>query len=102
MEKYKAYVSVANQRVYFQPDVSAWEYEVSLEREYIPIFQNLFEQTNEMENMNFYRSHFPFIPAHYGGFNKDVEMRTKKVYALIHEFTDEETQKFIEELPYFR
>lgn len=102
MEKYKAYVSVANQRVYFQPDLSVWEYEVSLEREYIPIFQNLFEQTNEMENMNFFRSHFRFIPAFYEGFNEDIEIRTKKIYALIHEFADEETQKFIEELPYFR
>lgn len=102
MEKYKMYVSVVNQRVYFYPDDSPWEYEVEVTREYVPVFQNLFEQVNSHENLNFYRSHFPFLPAYAGGYNHDVEIRTKKVYALIHEFTNDESQKFIEELPYFR
>ena len=59
METYKMYVSVTNQRVYIYPDDSPWEYEVDVTREYVPVFQNLFEQSNELENMNFFRSHFP-------------------------------------------
>ena len=38
------YVSVMNQRVYHHPDDSPWEYEVDVEREYVPIFQRLFNQ----------------------------------------------------------
>ena len=102
MQKYKMYVSIVNQRVYFYPDDSPWEYEVDVTREYVPVFESIFEQTNALDNINFYRSHFPFLPHYLGGFNKDVEHRTKMIYALIHEFTDVESQKFIEQLPYFR
>lgn len=102
MKKYKMYVSVVNQRVYFYPDDSPWEYEVIVPEGYVRVFQRLFEQTDTLELLNFVRSHFPPLPDHYGGFNEDVELRTKKVYALIHEFTNEESQRFIEQLPYFR
>ena len=96
------YVSVVNQQVYFYPDDSPWEYEVVVTDRYVPVFQRLFDQAGTLESMNFLRSHFPPLPDHYGGFNQEIELRTKKVYALIHEFTNDESKKFIEQLPYFR
>jgi hypothetical protein len=102
MEKYKMYVSVVNQRVYTYPHDSPWEYEVHVDKNYVPIFQNLFEQSNALEFRNFLRAHLPYVPYHYDRDNHDIDLRTKKVYALIHEFTDDESKRFIEQLPYFR
>ncbi|MER2090127.1 MAG: transposase [Sporosarcina sp.] len=101
MEKYKIYVSIVNQQVYYHPDDSPWEFEVDVEREYIPVFHRLFKQIYELEFRNFLRSHLPFMPYHYGRNNYKVDERTMRLYALIHEFTDENTKRFIEELPYF-
>ena len=102
MEKYKMYVSVVNQQVYHQPDDSPWEYEVDVTKEYIPIFHRLFHQMDRLEVRNFLRAHLPYVPYHYDKDNHDIDVRTMKVYALIHEFTDDKTKRFIEKLPYFR
>lgn len=102
MEKYKMYVSIMHQQIYNYPDDSPWEFEVDVEREYVPIFHRLFNQIDELEYRNFLRSHLPFLPYHYGRNNQNVDQRTMKLYALIHEFTDEKSKRFIEELPYFR
>jgi len=102
MEKYKMYVSVVNQQVYHYPDDSPWEYEVNVESQYVPVFHRLFSQINELEYRNFLRSHLAFMPYHFGRNNFNVDQRTMKIYALIHEFTDDKSKKFIEKLPYFR
>lgn len=102
MKKCKLYVSLTDQRVYTYPNDSQWEYEVSITPDYIPIFHRLFEQVNELELRNFFRAHLPYIPYHYDKNNHDIDLRTIKVYALIHEFSDHKTKKFIEALPYFR
>lgn len=100
--KYKMYVSIVEQKVHFHPDDSLWEYEVEVPREYIPIFHSLFKQTAELEFRNFLRAHLPYIPYHNDRDNHDIDKRTQKVYALIHEFTDNQSKEFIEQLPYFR
>jgi hypothetical protein len=102
MEKYKMYVSVVNQQVYYQPDDSPWEYEVEVTSEYLPVFHRLFTQMNQLEFRNFLRAHLPYVPYHYDKDNHDIDTRTMKVYALIHEFTDDKSKRFIEKLPYFR
>lgn len=101
MQKYRLYVSLTDQRVFSFPDDSPWDYEINVTREYVPIFHRLFDQVNELELRNFFRAHLPYIPYHYDKNNHDIDLRTKKVYALIHEFSDDETKKFIEKLPYF-
>ncbi|KXH86902.1 transposase [Sporosarcina sp. HYO08] len=101
METYKMYVSVKDQQVYQYPDDSPWEYAVEIPRAYIPIFSRLFEQMNQLEFRNFFRSHLPYIPYHYDRDNHEIDKRSAKVYALIHEFTDEESKRVIEKLPYF-
>lgn len=102
MDKCRLYVSVTDQRIYHYPDDAPWEYKVDVQREYIPIFKRLFEQTNELEFQNFLRAHLPYVPYHNDRNNHLIDLRTQKVYALIHEFSDQPTKAFIEKLPYFR
>lgn len=99
---YKMYVSVVDQKVHLHPDDSPWEYEVEVPQKYVPIFHTLFKQQAELEDINFLRSHLPFIPYLRAYGNEDIDLRTQKIYALIHEFTNQESQEFIEQLPYFR
>jgi len=96
------YVSVVHQQVYHQPHDSPWEYEVDVPNEYVPIFHRLFTQMDRLEFRNFLRAHLPYVPYHYDKDNHDIDKRTMKVYALIHEFTDDTSKQFIEKLPYFR
>lgn len=96
------YVSIVHQQVYHHPDDSPWEYEVHVTEEYVPVFHRLFHQMDRLEIRNFLRAHLPYIPYHYDQDNRDIDLRTMKVYALIHEFTDDKSKQFIEKLPYFR
>ncbi|MFJ7936338.1 transposase [Sporosarcina sp. NPDC096371] len=102
MEKYKMYVSVVNQQVYHHPDDSPWEYEVEVAREYVPIFDRLFIQVDQIEYRNFLKSHLPLLRFQDASGSEDVDNRMMKIYALIHEFTDTKSKQFIEKLPYFR
>lgn len=99
---YTMYVSVVNQQVYAEPYSSPWEYKVQVTKQAYPVFEHLFSQVDQLEFRNFLRSHLPYIPYHYDKNNHDIDLRMMKVYALIHEFTDDETKRFIEKLPYFR
>lgn len=100
-DKVRMYVSIANQQIYPHKHDSPWEYEVEMSREFLPVFRQLFTQMDRLEFRNFLRSHLPYVPYHYDRDNHDVDRRTMMLYALIHEFTDDETKKFIEQLPYF-
>lgn len=102
MPKCKLYVSVTDQRVFHYPNDSPWEFEIQVDREMVPVFRRLFAQMNDLEFRNFLRAHLPYIPYHYDQNNHEIDLRTQKVYAIIHEFSDEPTKRFIEELPYFR
>ncbi|WP_432352540.1 transposase [Sporosarcina sp. A2] len=99
---YTMYVSVAHQQINIHKFDSPYEYVVNVPREYIQVFHHLFDQTHELEFFNFLRSHLPYVPYHYDRDNHRVDRRMYKVYALIHEFTDDESKKFIEQLPFFR
>lgn len=102
MSKSKLYVSVINHRVYSYPDDSPWEYEITIDNENVRVFHRLFEQMRGLEFRNFLRAHLPYVPYHLDSDNHNIDLRTQKVYALIHEYSDNETKKFIEALPYFR
>lgn len=102
MKEHKMYVSIVNQEVYIHPDDSLWEYEVIVPQEYVKIFNTLFDQTSELEIQNFLRAHLPFVPYHNDQDNHKIDLRTKKIYALIHQFTNKQSKEFIEQLPYFR
>ena len=102
MEKCKMYVSVKNQQVYHYPHDSPWEYEVEIPREYVPIFGRLFSQQTDLEFLNFFRAHLPYIPYHSDWENHEIDRRSMRIYAFIHEFTNDESKRVIENLPYFR
>ncbi|WJY27825.1 MULTISPECIES: transposase [Sporosarcina] len=100
--KVKMYVSITNQQIMQYPDDSPYEFAVEIPKSYLEIFEHLFAQTNELEFRNFLRAHLPYVPYHYDRDNHHVDRRLYKMYALVHEFTDEESKAFIEELPFFR
>lgn len=96
------YVSIMHQQINYYPDDSPWEYEVEVAKEFVPIFHRLFHQMDRLEFINFLRSHLPYFPYHFDRNNHEIDLRTMKLYALVHEFSDDETRRFIEKLPYFR
>ena len=101
MTLYKVYISVNHQQMYAFPDESAWEYEVTAQRNEIKVFERLFDQLKQVQSKNFWRAHVPIKPYHLDGENDEYDIRMKKVYAWIHEFGTDEARSFIEKLPYF-
>ncbi|ARF15657.1 transposase [Sporosarcina sp. P12(2017)] len=101
-EKYPMYISINHKMVLTDPHASTWEYKVEVTREAYPVFEKLFSQMEQLEFQNFLRSHLPYIPYHYDQDNDKVDLRLKKIFALIHEYTDDESKRFIEQLPLFR
>ena len=101
MEKQKVYVSVAHLTCNYSPTVSPSAFIIELEPVHARVFEKLFRQINSLEGANMFRAHLPFIPYHYDALNHDIEIRYKKIYALIHEFGDDKTKQFVEQLPYF-
>lgn len=97
----KVYISVTQRKVYIYPNESPWEFEVIANRDIIPVFHKLFEQLGTVEASNFWRAHIPIKEYHLDKENDQYDKRLKKVYALIHEFGNEESKSFIEQLPYF-
>ncbi|BAK15526.1 transposase [Solibacillus sp. FSL W7-1472] len=100
MEKNNVYVSVANLTCNLHPG-SSYEFVLKMEPQKARVFMKLFNQMQHLEASNAFRAHMPFIPYHLDRLNHEIDHRLKKVYALIHEFGDEEAKKFVEQLPYF-
>ena len=100
MKKNNVYVSVANLTCNLHPG-SSYEFVLKMEPIKARVFMKLFNQMQELEASNAFRAHMPFIPYHLDRLNHEIDHRLKKVYALIHEFGDEEAKKFVEQLPYF-
>lgn len=95
------YVSVANQSYSYQPLGLPCEFKLKLDDEQVKIFENLFLQLDSVEFHNIVRAHLPYVQYHLDEENDETDLRLKKIYALIHEFGDEHTKKFVEQLPYF-
>ena len=102
MSDCKAYVSVSNRKIYAYPSESPWEFEITTTQEMIPVFYRLFDQLNYADIKCFWRAHVPIRLYHQDRENDMYDIKMKKVYALIHEFCDKDSQKFIEQLPYFK
>ncbi|MEK4230412.1 transposase [Solibacillus sp. FSL H8-0538] len=100
MEKTNVYVSIAHLTCNFFPGPSN-EFVLKLEPIKANVFAKLFQQIQRLEEKNAFRAHLPCIPYHLDQLNSEIDTRLKKVYALIHEFGDAETKKFVEQLPYF-
>ncbi|MFJ8237130.1 transposase [Ureibacillus sp. NPDC094379] len=101
MDTTSIYVSVANQSFSYAPCGLPCEFELKMDRQRARIFEKLFTQLNSLEFDNLVRAHLPYIPYHLDEVNDEIDGRLKKIYALIHEFGDEKTKEFVEQLPYF-
>ena len=101
MDKQKVYVSVVNNTCNFYPGMN-YEFVLHMEPIKARVFSKLFYQMNGLEASNAFRAHMAFIPYHMDHVNHELDHRLRKVYALIHEFGDDETKRFVEQLPYFK
>ena len=102
MEKYTYYVSVQNLTCLpVCTDVGS-NFAIKLEPYKARVFQKLFQQIYSLEGKNAFRAHLPYIPYNLDELNHDIDRRYKKIYALIHEYGDDETKEFIEQLSYFQ
>ena len=101
-EKYTMYISLNHKLVVLDPHSSTWEYKVEVTKEVYPVFERLFAQMEQLEWQNFLRSHLPYVQYHYDKDNDRLDLRLKKIYALIHEYTDDDSKRFIEQMPLFR
>ena len=100
MEKSNVYVSIANLTCNLQPGMS-YEFVLKMEPLKARVFTKLFDQMQLLEASNAFRAHMPFIPYHMDRLNHEIDNRLYKIYALIHEFGDDDAKKFVEQLPYF-
>lgn len=95
------YVSVANMSYSHVPVGAPCEFKLEMDERQAKVFKYLFKQIDSIEFHNMVRAHLPYIPYHLDSSNHEIDYRLQKVYALIHEFGDEETKRFVEQLPYF-
>ncbi|WP_449444927.1 transposase [Ureibacillus acetophenoni] len=95
------YVSVANNSYSYVPLGEPCEFKLKMPSEKARVFEHLFQQINSIEFHNAVRAHIPYLQYHMDESNHEIDYRIMKIYALIHEFGDEETKKFVEQLPYF-
>ena len=94
MEKQVYYVSVKNLTCNQCATHEPTEFRISLEPYKARVFQKLFQQLYRFETVN-------AIPINGGSINQQIDIRYKKIYALLHEFGDDETKRFVEQMPYF-
>ncbi|WP_332649503.1 transposase [Lysinibacillus sp. 54212] len=102
MEKEKFYVSLAHLTCTTNRDITPSAFMIEVEPHKARVFQKLFNQIHRLEDSNALRAHIPYLQYHLDGLNHEIDNRVKKVYALIHEFGDDRTKQFVEQLPYFR
>ncbi|MBK3496094.1 transposase [Viridibacillus sp. YIM B01967] len=95
------YVSIANKRYYTSPYDSPWEFKLQIEPQYVKVFDQLFNQSSTLDQQNFWRAQLPYVPYHLDPENDEIDLRLKKMYALVHEFGDAETKQLIEQMPYY-
>lgn len=101
MSNVDVYVSVMHKYYNFSPHQAPWEFHINVDREMLTVFDQLFAQMKSWDDNSMWRAQIPAVPYHFDAQNDEVDKRLKKVYALIHEYGDQETKKFIEQMPYY-
>ena len=94
MEKQVYYVSIKNLTCQRCATHEATEFKIALEPYKARVFQKLFQQLYRLETVN-------AVPINGDRVNNQIDRRYKKIYALLHEFGDDDTKRFVEQLPYF-
>ncbi|MEG0259092.1 MAG: transposase [Lysinibacillus sp.] len=101
MNRQKVYLSVANQTYFTSPHIGPWNFELDVDRQALQVFEKIFQQMQLLEISNMWRAQLPYIPYHQDKENHAIDLRLKKIYALVHEYGDADTRAFVEQLPYF-
>lgn len=94
LEKEVYFVSIKNLTCNRCATHEPTEFKIALEPYKARVFQKLFQQLYRYETVN-------TIPINGESINNQIDTRYKKIYALIHEFGDEETKRWVEQMPYF-
>lgn len=95
------YVSVMHKYYNFSPQDAPWEFHINVDPSKLKIFDVLFEQMTSWDYSSMWRAQLPAVPYHFDQQNDEVDYHLMKVYALIHEYGDKDTKKFIEQMPYY-
>ncbi len=101
MEKHMYYISVPHLTCTAYPGMRPYDFKMELEPHKARVFQKLFASIYQLETSNMVRAHLPFIPYHMDELNHDIDHRYKQIYALIHEYGDDQTKEFVEKMPFF-
>ena len=97
----RVYVSIIHRGVYMNPYIAPWEFELKMRKDGLRAFEGLFQRMNQLEGSNMWRAQLPYVPYHLDEENDQSDICLMKLYALIHEYGDESTKRFVEQLPYF-
>jgi hypothetical protein len=95
------YISVMHKYYNFEPQLAPYEFHINVDPSMLRIFDALFVQMTSWDQDGAWRAQLPAVPYHFDQQNDEVDFRLMKIYALIHEFGDQETKKFIEQMPYY-
>ncbi|MGE6517435.1 transposase [Lysinibacillus sphaericus] len=101
MDRQRIYFSLANQTYYTNPYGGQWNFELDVDRQALDVFEKIFQQMQLLEISNAWRAQLPYVPYHLDQENDAIDLRLKKIYALVHEYGDADTKAFVEQLPYF-
>lgn len=101
MDRHRVYFSLTNRTYYTNPHVAPWNFELNIDRQALDVFEKIFQQMQLLELQNIWRSQLPYIPYHFDKENDELDLRLKKIYALVHEYGDADSKAFVEQLPYF-
>ncbi|HWI46923.1 MAG TPA: transposase [Rummeliibacillus sp.] len=101
MSNVDVYVSVMHKYYNFSPHNAPWEFHINVDPGMLKVFDQLFAQMKSWDDNSIVRAQIPAVPYHFDQQNDEVDKRLKKVYALIHEYGDKDTKKFIEQMPYY-
>lgn len=102
MEKQLYFVSIHNLTCLRAPGHDSYQFAIRLEPYKARVFQKLFQQIYSLEVRNAFRAQLPYIQYNLDGLNHEIDTRYKKIYALIHEYGDEETKHFVEQFGLFQ
>ena len=101
MNRHRVYFSLVNRTYYTNPHVGPWNFALNVDRQALDVFEKIFQQMQLLELQNIWRAQLPYIPYHLDTENDEIDLRLKKLYALVHEYGDADTKESVEQLPYF-
>ncbi len=92
MDRQRVYFSLADKMYYTNPQAGPWNFELNIDRQALDVFERIFQQMQLLEISNAWRAQLPYLQYHLDRENDEIDLRLMKIYALIHEYGDEDTR----------